>query len=64
MLVTVTVVPPTDATCVGDTAVIDAAPPRNIIGYRDCCALMFELARVPGSCKVNIRHTNPVPTLI
>ena len=25
---------------------------------------MFEVARVLGSCEVNIRHTNPVPTLI
>ena len=64
MLVTAKAVPPTDATCVGDTALIDAAPPKNMIGCKDCCTLMFEVARVLGSCEVNIRHTNPVPTLI
>ena len=64
ILVTLTAVPPTDATCVGDTELMDAAPPKNITGCKDCCELMFELARVLGSCDVNILHTNPVPTLI
>jgi hypothetical protein len=62
-LVTVKAVPPTDATCVGDTVPIDDAPPKNIIWNEDCTASMLELASVFGSCAVNIRHTKPVPIL-
>jgi hypothetical protein len=62
-LVTVTAVPPTDATCFGDTALMDAAPPKNVIRCKACSALILELARVPGSCEVNMRHKYPVPTL-
>ena len=63
-LVTVTAVPPTDATCFGDTALMDAAPPKNVTLCKACSALILELARVPGSCEVNMRHKYPVPTLI
>jgi hypothetical protein len=63
-LVTVTAVPPTDETCFGDTALIDAAPPKNMTLCKACRALILELARVPCSCEVNMRHKYPVPTLI
>ena len=64
VLVTVKLVPPTDATYVGDTEPMDAAKPKNIILNKDCAVLRMELASVFGSCEVNIRQTKPVPTLI